>query len=99
MRIKHNTEYKTAYAHLSRFAKNIKKGNRVKQGSTIGFVGTSGNSTGPHLHYEVILNNIQVNPYNLKMPEVDSLNRSSLNSFKLEKIKILNVLRKLKKNN
>ncbi len=99
VRIKHNTEYKTAYAHLSRFAKNIKKGNRVKQGSTIGFVGTSGNSTGPHLHYEVILNNIQVNPYNLKMPEVDSLNRSSLNSFKLEKIKILNVLRKLEKNN
>ena len=97
IRIKHNAEYKTAYAHLSKFAKNIKRGNRVKQGSTIGFVGTSGKSTGPHLHYEVIFNNKQINPYNLRMPEIAALKKGSLNAFQLEKSKILILLEKLEK--
>ena len=97
VRIKHNAEYKTAYAHLSKFAKNIKRGNRVKQGSTIGFVGTSGKSTGPHLHYEVIFNNKQINPYNLRMPEIAALKKDSLNAFQLEKSKILILLEKLER--
>ena len=97
VRIKHNAEYKTAYAHLSKFAKNIKRGNRVKQESTIGFVGTSGKSTGPHLHYEVIFNNKQINPYNLRMPEIAALKKDSLNAFQLEKSKILILLEKLEK--
>lgn len=97
VRIKHNAEYKTAYAHLSKFAKNIKRGYRVKQGSTIGFVGTSGKSTGPHLHYEVIFNNKQINPYNLRMPEIEALNKDNLNSFELEKSKILTLLEKFEK--
>ena len=82
---------------MSKFAKNIKRGNRVKQGSTIGFVGTSGKSTGPHLHYEVIFNNKQINPYNLRMPEIAALKKDSLNAFKLEKSKILILLEKLER--
>ncbi|MDA9558377.1 M23 family metallopeptidase [Alphaproteobacteria bacterium] len=97
IRIKHNAEYKTAYAHLLKFAKNIKRGNRVKQGSTIGFVGTSGKSTGPHLHYEVIFNNKQINPYNLRMPEIAALKKDSLNAFQLEKSRILIYLEKLER--
>ena len=56
VKIKHNRVYQTVYAHMSKFAKGIRKGTRVKQGQTIGYVGSTGKSTGPHLHYEVIVN-------------------------------------------
>ena len=68
IRIRHNNEYKTAYAHLLGFKKGISTGIRVNQGDVIGYVGSSGRSTGPHLHYEIIYQNKQINPLTLKLP-------------------------------
>ena len=64
--IKHNSTYQTIYAHMSKFAKGIRNGVRVKQGQTIGYVGSTGKSTGPHLHYEVLINGKRVNSQTLK---------------------------------
>ena len=69
IRIRHNSDYKTAYAHLARFGKGVKEGKRVQQGQVIGYVGTTGRSTGPHLHYEIIFRNKQVNPLKVRMPK------------------------------
>lgn len=66
IRIDHGRGYATAYAHMRRFAKGIHKGTKVKQGQVIGYVGTTGRSTGPHLHYEVLVNGKQVNPQSIK---------------------------------
>jgi len=66
--IRHNSTYKTAYAHLNGWARGIRRGARVSQGQTIGYVGSSGRSTGPHLHYEIIINGKQSNPLGVKMP-------------------------------
>lgn len=68
VRIRHNSTYKTAYAHLSRYGKGIKKGRRVKQGQIIGYSGSTGRVTGAHLHYEVFVNGKQTNPMRLKLP-------------------------------
>jgi murein DD-endopeptidase MepM/ murein hydrolase activator NlpD len=68
IRIRHNGTYKTAYAHLSRYAKGIKPGVHVKQGQVIGYVGMTGEATGPHLHYEILVHDKQVNPQSLKLP-------------------------------
>ena len=68
IRIRHNNEYKTAYAHLNSYRKGISKGVRVNQGEVIGYVGNTGRSTGPHLHYEIIYQNKKVNPLKLKLP-------------------------------
>ena len=68
IKIRHNNEYKTAYAHLSSYKKGISKGVRVNQGEVIGYVGSTGRSTGPHLHYEIIYQNKQINPLKLKLP-------------------------------
>ena len=95
IRIRHNSQYKTAYAHLSKFAKNIKKGKKVKQGGTIGYVGTSGRSTGPHLHYEVLFNGQQIDPYKLKMPEVKYLNKENMKNFEKTKNYLLKKLTEL----
>lgn len=73
IRIRHNSKLKTAYAHLHKIAKGVKVGGRVKQGQIIGYVGTTGRSTGPHLHYEVLVNNVQVNPRSVKLPTGEQL--------------------------
>ncbi len=84
IRIRHNNEYKTAYAHLSKYKKNIYKGKRVSQGDIIGYVGSTGNSTGPHLHYEIIFQNKQVNPMNIKLPSGKILEGNELKRFDKE---------------
>ena len=82
VRIRHTDSYKTAYAHMKGFAKGIRKGKRVKQGQTIGYVGTTGRSTGPHLHYEVLKKGRQVNPLSVKLPAGRKLKGKILASFK-----------------
>ena len=68
VKIKHNSTYETIYAHMKAFAKGIKEGKKVKQGQIIGYVGSTGLSTGPHLHYEVVVNGKKVNSQKLKLP-------------------------------
>lgn len=84
VRIRHNGEYQTAYAHMSKFAKGVKKGDRVKQGDVIGYVGTTGRSTGPHLHYEVLVSGAQVNPAKIKMTGGDKLTGKQLKAFQAQ---------------
>ncbi len=88
IRIRHNNTYSTAYAHLNKFAKDIKVGARVRQGQVIGYVGTTGRSTGPHLHYEVMKNGTQVNPMKMKHPPAIQLEGTELAAFKKEVTKI-----------
>ena len=88
VKIKHNSTYQTIYAHMSKFARGIKAGVRVKQGQTIGYVGSTGKSTGPHLHYEVIVNGKKVNSQKLKLPSGKILKGSERKTFETEKIKI-----------
>ncbi len=92
VKIKHNSTYQTVYAHMSKFARGIKVGVRVKQGQTIGFVGSTGKSTGPHLHYEVIVNGKKVNSQKLKLPSGKILKGNERKLFETSKIK-LNVLK------
>lgn len=81
IRIRHNNEYKTAYAHLNSYRKGISKGVRVNQGEVIGYVGSTGRSTGPHLHYEIIYQNKKVNPLKLKLPSGKILKGDELARF------------------
>ena len=81
IRIRHNNEYKTAYAHLNSYRKGISKGVRVNQGEVIGYVGSTGRSTGPHLHYEIIYQNKKVNPLKLKLPSGKVLTGAELTRF------------------
>ncbi len=67
IRIKHNSQYATAYAHMSRFAKGLQQGSKVRQGDVIGYVGSTGMATGPHLHYEVLVDGTQINPMSVKL--------------------------------
>jgi len=82
--LKHQGAYSTAYGHLNGFVSGIRKGARVSQGETIGFVGQTGLATGPHLHYEFRVNSQQVNPLSIKLPEVATLGTSELARFKTE---------------
>ena len=88
IKIKHNSVYQTVYAHLSKFGRGIKKGVRVKQGQIIGYVGSTGLSTGPHLHYEVIENGRKINSQKLKLPSGKILKGKSRKLFEVNKIKI-----------
>ena len=90
--IKHNSTYQTIYAHMSKFAKGVRSGVRVKQGQTIGYVGSTGKSTGPHLHYEVLINGKRVNSQTLKLPSGKILKGQERKIFETKKIK-LNVLK------
>ena len=86
--IKHNSTYQTVYAHMSKFARNIRTGIRVKQGQTIGYVGSTGKSTGPHLHYEVIVNGKKINSQKLKLPSGKILKGDDRKLFETKKIKL-----------
>ena len=88
IKIKHNSEYQTVYAHMSKFARGIKSGVRVKQGQTIGYVGSTGKSTGPHLHYEVIVNGKKVNSQKLKLPSGKILIGKKRKQFETNKIRL-----------
>ena len=92
IKIKHNSVYTTIYAHLSKFGRNIKKGTRVKQGQIIGYVGSTGMSTGPHLHYEVVENGKKVNSQKLKLPSGKTLKGKERQEFEIVKLKT-NVLK------
>ena len=88
VKIRHNSTYETVYAHMSKFARGIKSGVRVKQGQTIGYVGSTGKSTGPHLHYEVIVNGKRVNSQKLKLPSGKILKGVNREIFETNKIKL-----------
>ena len=92
IKIKHNSTYSTVYAHLKSFARGIKEGKKVTQGQIIGYVGSTGMSTGPHLHYEVIINGKKVNSQTLKLPSGKILKGKERKLFEVSKIKI-NVLK------
>jgi murein DD-endopeptidase MepM/ murein hydrolase activator NlpD len=79
--IKHSNEYTTRYCHLERFEKNIKKGKKVSQGDTIGFVGSTGLATGPHLHYEFKVGNEHTNPIKVKLPSAEPVADNLKSSF------------------
>jgi murein DD-endopeptidase MepM/ murein hydrolase activator NlpD len=94
IRIRHGNGYKTAYSHMSRFMPNIKKGMKIRQGQQIGFVGTTGMSTGPHLHYEVLVNNRFTNPLKVRVPRSRQLNGRMLAEFKKEESRIDELMRR-----
>ena len=85
IRIKHLNGYKTSYSHLSKYASGIQKNVKVRQGQVIGYVGNTGLSTGPHLHYEVIFNGKRINPMKMKLPSGKQLKDKNLEIFLAEK--------------
>ena len=88
VKIKHNSTYETIYAHMKTFAKGIKEGRKVRQGQIIGYDDSTGMSTGPHLHYEVVVNGKKVNSQRLKLPSGKILKGAAREEFELERIKI-----------
>ena len=88
IKIKHNSTYETIYAHMKNFGRGIKEGLRVKQGQIIGYVGSTGNSTGPHLHYEVVKNGKKINSQKLKLPSGKILKNKERKIFEVVKIKL-----------
>ena len=88
IRIKHLNGYKTSYSHLSKYASGIQKNIKVRQGQVIGYVGNTGMSTGPHLHYEVIFNGKRINPMKMKLPSGKQLKDKNLEIFLAEKERI-----------
>jgi len=88
IKIKHNSAYQTIYAHMKSFARGIKEGLRVKQGQIIGYVGSTGKSTGPHLHYEVVKNGKKINSQKLKLPSGKILKTKERKIFEVVKIKL-----------
>jgi murein DD-endopeptidase MepM/ murein hydrolase activator NlpD len=88
IKIRHNSTYETVYAHMKNFARGIKEGLRIKQGQVIGFVGSTGKSTGPHLHYEVIKNGKKIDSQRLKLPSGKALKNKERQEFEISKIKL-----------
>ena len=88
IKIKHNSTYSTVYAHLKNFAKGISAGKKIKQGQIIGYVGSTGMSTGPHLHYEVHINGKAVNSQKLNLPSGKTLKNNQRKLFEVQRIKI-----------
>ena len=98
VKIRHNGSFETLYAHMSKFAKGVNVGTTVRQGQTIGYVGSTGYSTGPHLHYEIIKNGVHVNPMTVKLPAISNLDKADKKKFK-EYLKVLqDGVEQLKKN-
>jgi murein DD-endopeptidase MepM/ murein hydrolase activator NlpD len=85
VKLKHNNGYETAYGHMSAFAKGLEPGKRVRQGQVIGFVGSTGQSTGPHVHYEILVNGRFVDPMRIKLPRGRSLDGPLMASFEKER--------------
>ena len=92
--IQHANGYKTSYSHQTKFASGIKPGAKVRQGQIIGYVGTTGLSTGPHLHYEMWVNNTRVDPMRVRLPQGKVLGGSDLEAFKRERDRINALLKK-----
>jgi murein DD-endopeptidase MepM/ murein hydrolase activator NlpD len=92
IRVKHGNGYKTAYGHMTKFATGVSQGSKVRQGQVIGYVGSTGQSSGPHLHYEVLINNRQVNPMGISVPRGKQLAGRQLADFKKEKSRIDNLM-------
>ena len=92
VRIAHVNKYETAYAHMSRFAPGIREGTRVRQGQVIGYVGTTGRSTGAHLHYEVMANASQINPMDVRLPTGTTLAGTDLPAFKAHVARVNGIL-------
>lgn len=86
--IRHNSGYKTAYAHLSRYARGVRPGRHVKQGDIIGYIGSTGRSTGPHLHFELIQGGKQINPQLVKLMPGSALNGQELQAFRAYTVKV-----------
>ena len=87
IKIKHNSTYETIYAHMKNFAQGMKVGKKVRQGQIIGYVGSTGMSTGPHLHYEVVINGKKVNSQKLKLPSGKTLKDDERKKFEIHRIK------------
>ena len=92
VRVRHNLEYSTAYAHMSRYATGIGEGVKVRQGQIIGYVGTTGRSTGAHLHYEILRRGAQINPMGVKFPTGRKLEGVDLLEFKHVRINVDHLL-------
>src|SRR5690606_27553279 len=88
IRLKHNNGYETAYGHMSAYAKGIEPGKRVRQGQVIGFVGSTGQSTGAHVHYEILVNGRFVDPMRIRLPRGRSLEGTQMASFEKERTRI-----------
>ena len=86
--LRHNNGYETAYGHMSAFAKGLEPGKRVRQGQVIGFVGSTGLSTGAHVHYEILVNGRFVDPMRVKLPRGRELNGQMLATFERERTRI-----------
>ena len=86
--LEHNAQYATAYGHLSAFARGLHEGERVRQGEVIGYVGMSGMATGPHLHYEVHYQGVQIDPLSVRMPATTRLGGDDLKAFEAERDRI-----------
>ena len=95
--LRHSNGYKTLYGHMNAYAKGIRKGARITQGQIIGYIGSTGMSTGPHLHYEVIFNDKKINPASIKAPPERNLSEAELGRFNIRKEQIDNLFTSLMK--